>query len=199
MYRKLMALPLLLFLLLVLLSAYGVALPVWPRAMAVEPVRSGLLLALRFALENLAPFLLAVLLALAAAVQPARRYSRSAMIGKGLAAFGLLVLSLTLIYQRGTLTGMQTRTLAQQSPKPLPLLFAAVTGPHAVLEMLALSAVLAWPFYWMVRGLAVHNFGRAAFEGWLEVKRRYWLWALVLAAAAFFRVYLSPWIAYWAL
>lgn len=200
MYRRLLPLPLLLFALLAGVAAYQAPLPPLPGAAwaAGSGAGAGFRLALLLFAADAVPFAGLLLLARLAAFRPNRKYAWWAAALKGTAALAAAVLAIGLIYQRGALAGDQARSLAQQTGRPVWLLLTASQAPHAILQMLALGAVLSLPFFWSIRGAATGSIRRALFEGWAEARRRPWAWGLALAPAALLQTFVTPLIVAWA-
>ncbi|HEY3364712.1 MAG TPA: stage II sporulation protein M [Symbiobacteriaceae bacterium] len=201
MYRKLMLLSLLLFGLLAGVAAYYAPLPPIPGSgwSTGAGARSGPGLVLVFFLTDGVPYGLMCLLAWATAFHPSRRYRWWQAALKYAAGAAGAALGAAVLYGKGALAGNGARALALQTGKPVGLMLLAGQGPHAVLEIVALSAALALPIYWLFRGAGTGSFRRATFEGWAEIRRRAWVWIVVLALAAVVQTYLTPQVLAWAL
>ncbi|HYF79691.1 MAG TPA: hypothetical protein VD973_21495 [Symbiobacteriaceae bacterium] len=205
MYRKLVWMPVLLFVALAVAMAYLAGgpwdlrdrLPIaafYAKSVSWLPTNAAgdLRLAYTFFLTGLVPMLLGLGLTWFTAFHPGRRTVWWLAALKYLAVLMVGAQLIIHIYHRAAGVATATHALGLQIAKPLGTLLLIGGLPHAVIEVAAISFILSAPLYWVLRGVRVASLQRATFEAWVEIRRLTVPAVVLLGLATAIQVWATP-------
>jgi hypothetical protein len=204
-YRKLVWMPVLIFLALAVAMAYLAGgpwdlrdrLPIaafYARSVRWLPTNAAgdLKVAFTFFLTGLVPMLLGLGLTWFTAFHPGRRTPWWLAALKYLAVLAVGAQLIVHIYHRAAGVATVTHALGLQIAKPLGIRLLSSGLPHALIEVAAISFILSAPLYWLLRGVRVASLQRATFEAWVEIKRLVGPALVLLALATAIQVWATP-------
>ncbi len=199
MYRRLVALWVVVYALLPVAVAYGWlgATPTLSRFVDLitpdGPSATGTMtLILSVLIANLFPLAVGVALAWVSAFNPGRRTKAWEIPLRGLGALAFAAYAAGLLLSKAQAAAASSTLLAAQVGKPPWLVLTAAQAPHRVVEGAALGLVFTVPIFWAIRTPQVRSFVRSSFEAWAEARRLAIVAVLLVAVAAMIEVLVSP-------
>ncbi|MDB4897394.1 MAG: hypothetical protein JWN15_3656, partial [Firmicutes bacterium] len=151
-----------------------------------------------FLIKRLLPWLLALALIWGATFHPGRRPPLPLTALKYLAGLAAAAVTALLLYTEVRTMADAAYVLSTQTAQGPLTAWVASQAPHGVLQILALSLILAAPVFWLVRGIRL-GLPRATFEAWVEVRRLALPSLGMLALAAAVEAYVTPHVVGWLL